>query len=596
MRHLLAMLVLVVITSLMVYAQKDTVDVPDTYDMGGQEGTLNDAIQPRIDNGTVSNTVFRLKLYGLYVLTGTITTKPGQVLEIVAPTPGTTQQTAPPMIAWTASTAPDKSYIFDVPGEVRMKNVWLLYGTTGGTQVGSSLRVGDSATVSGGRCRFENVIFDWSPCPQTGASGAVNIYATHFKGTFENCYFKNCIDSHLRYYGRALSFNYSSTGLHADSVLFENCTFANMGYVYMQEGQEYGDNVQFNHCTFYDVVVFSLEQGWWYKMSVTNSLFINTYMFGRTPANDGEGFGGTINIAPIDSGVYGGGFGFAPPFTEQDRRILFANNNYYIDQWLVDWMGPHGNPYSDSLHRARADDMIPTPQPMINSRTRAFFDTTDAQGNKLFPYMNKANLDSLNPGFVNPPLNLDSLKKFIWYKWSSNADCNWAWKPENDYQNQLWPVEEDMSYTDGTLKTAGMGGFPLGDLYRWWPTQYAQWKAQADAEHSRITTWLENGHDPLSGVREVVGGTVPSRFTLAQNYPNPFNPTTEIKYSVPKQAFVSLKVYNTLGEAVRTLFEGQQGPGNYVATFDATGLASGAYFYRLESGSVSITKKLVLVK
>jgi hypothetical protein len=142
-----------------------------------------------------------------------------------------------------------------------------------------------------------------------------------------------------------------------------------------------------------------------------------------------------------------------------------------------------------------------------------------------------------------------------------------------------------------------MGGFPLGDLYRWWPTQYAQWNAQADAEHNRITTWLETGIDPNNpNAVKQVPGAVPSEYKLGQNYPNPFNPTTLINYSIPQKGYVSLKVYNLLGQEVATLFAGVQEAGNYAATFDGAGLASGVYLFRLQAGNVSITKKLVLMK
>lgn len=592
MKHFLVMMFFSVIISTLLYGQKDTVVVDGVYTPPiGREGTLNDAIQAKIDNGTLSNTVFKLRAYDFYVLTGTITTPPGAVLEIVADAPGNTQETAPPMIAWTTSTAPDKRFNFDIAGDVKMKNVWILYGDVAGAQSGTSLRVGDSSNVVGGvggRAEFENVIFDHSLVPGS-AAGAVEIYSTHFKGKFTNCYFRNCVDPHYRYYGRALSFRYSSTGLHADSVMFENCTFANMGYVYMQEGAEYGDNVHFNHCTFYNVVQFTLESGWWYKMSVTNSVFVNTQMYGAIPANDGEGFGGTINIAPIDSGARGNGFGFTVPFTEQDRRILFTNNSYFLDQWLVDWM--RTNPYSDSLRKKREDDLMP----MMNSNTIALFDSLDEQGNKVFPYRNYVDLyDNTDPSFKVPTLNLDSLKQFLYHKWSDNKDVDWTWHKE-DYNpnNQLWPLEEDFSYTNTTLQTAGMGSFPLGDLYRWWPNEYAQWKSQADQEKTLIFDRLKNG---ITDVKEQTGIAVPLEYTLSQNYPNPFNPITQIEYSVPKDGYVSLKVYNDLGQEVVDLFSGIQRTGNYKATFDGTGLASGVYFYKLQSENVSITKKLVLMK
>ena len=135
----------------------------------------------------------------------------------------------------------------------------------------------------------------------------------------------------------------------------------------------------------------------------------------------------------------------------------------------------------------------------------------------------------------------------------------------------------------------------MGDL-RWWPDQYSQWKAQASDEHNRINTWLETGKDPNAvGVREVKGAA-PSEYKLNQNYPNPFNPTTKIEYSVPKSGYISLKVYDLLGQEVATIFSGNQKAGNYVATFDGSDLASGVYLYKLESDKVSITKKFVLMK
>ncbi|HUI31405.1 MAG TPA: T9SS type A sorting domain-containing protein [Candidatus Acidoferrales bacterium] len=88
----------------------------------------------------------------------------------------------------------------------------------------------------------------------------------------------------------------------------------------------------------------------------------------------------------------------------------------------------------------------------------------------------------------------------------------------------------------------------------------------------------------------------PSSFSLSQNYPNPFNPTTTIKYSIAKPGDASLKIYNILGQEVATLVNLHQAPGNYVATFDASRFASGVYFYRLNAGSFSQVKKMLLLK
>lgn len=99
----------------------------------------------------------------------------------------------------------------------------------------------------------------------------------------------------------------------------------------------------------------------------------------------------------------------------------------------------------------------------------------------------------------------------------------------------------------------------------------------------------------ITGVRED-NGHHPEVFALSQNYPNPFNPTTQINYSLPHDGYISLKVYNSRGEEVATLFEGIQLAGNHVAPFDGRGLASGVYLYRLKTDRLMMTRKLMVLK
>ena len=91
-------------------------------------------------------------------------------------------------------------------------------------------------------------------------------------------------------------------------------------------------------------------------------------------------------------------------------------------------------------------------------------------------------------------------------------------------------------------------------------------------------------------------GNIPLAFALHQNYPNPFNPSTTIDYQIPKQGNVSLKVYDIVGRLVRTLVNEVQGAGAYKVRFDASTLASGVYFYRLQAGSNVSAMKMILVK
>ncbi len=90
--------------------------------------------------------------------------------------------------------------------------------------------------------------------------------------------------------------------------------------------------------------------------------------------------------------------------------------------------------------------------------------------------------------------------------------------------------------------------------------------------------------------------SVVSNFNLEQNYPNPFNPSTTIKFSVPTNEFVTLKVFDVLGNEVSTLVNEQRAPGTYEVRFDAGSLASGVYVYKLQAGNFTQTRKLMFMK
>jgi hypothetical protein len=567
------------------FAQTDTVEVPSDWGVG--EGGLNTAIQAKIDAGTLSNTVFRLKPYGLYILSSRITVPAGKRLTLIAPDPGASQETSPPMICWTPSSGVNTNFNFDCFGDIYMKNIWILYATSNtdglGTQVGSALEIDEDTTDHVNVGVFENVIFDYAPISNSG--GSVTVSASHARLHFTNCYFRNNTDTHFRYYGRALSFPYNTQGWHVDTASFENCTFANMGYVIMQEGAEWYDYVRFNHCTFLNTMMYTLEFGWWRWLSVTNCLFENAYMFGFFTREGTTPHGGAINIDTIST------FGFSVPYTESERHILFANNSYYTEKWLRDYMAPYdpvtnptgGNPYSN----AALDTNMPRPQPIMSEKTKGFFNDK-----VTWPYITLGNVDTTSdPGLLIPATNQIGIKSFLLRKWTDNSDTTWAFDPHSDI-NQIWPMNELLRYSNSTLKTAAMGGFPLGDLYHWWSsTIYSNWKAQSATENQTITDLLTHGSVGVSPQP-----SLPLEFELSQNYPNPFNPTTEIRYSVPQRGVVSLKVHSILGQEVATLFNGERQAGTYRVTFDGGRFSSGVYFYTLKGGNVSITKKLVLMK
>jgi hypothetical protein len=85
-------------------------------------------------------------------------------------------------------------------------------------------------------------------------------------------------------------------------------------------------------------------------------------------------------------------------------------------------------------------------------------------------------------------------------------------------------------------------------------------------------------------------------FNLEQNYPNPFNPTTIINYQIPELSFVTIKVYDVLGNEIEILVNEEKPYGYYEVEFNADEITSGIYFYRLQAGSFVETKKMVLMK
>ncbi|MCP5063671.1 MAG: T9SS type A sorting domain-containing protein [Ignavibacteriae bacterium] len=101
-------------------------------------------------------------------------------------------------------------------------------------------------------------------------------------------------------------------------------------------------------------------------------------------------------------------------------------------------------------------------------------------------------------------------------------------------------------------------------------------------------------NDNVTKVEKI--GDVTQKFSLKQNYPNPFNPATKIEYSISDPSFVSLKVYDILGNKVAELINENQSAGNYRYDFDGSNLSSGNYFVRLNAGDLTDVKKMILLK
>jgi len=120
--------------------------------------------------------------------------------------------------------------------------------------------------------------------------------------------------------------------------------------------------------------------------------------------------------------------------------------------------------------------------------------------------------------------------------------------------------------------------------------------SQRDVESIEAETTVVNFQFPSVGVPEGREAKIPKVFSLSQNYPNPFNPVTTIKYGLPQGAYVSLTIYNIAGQRVTTLVNEEQQAGYHEVNWDGKGMASGIYFYRIQAGQFTQTRKMILLK
>ncbi|MEW6510745.1 MAG: T9SS type A sorting domain-containing protein [Bacteroidota bacterium] len=190
-----------------------------------------------------------------------------------------------------------------------------------------------------------------------------------------------------------------------------------------------------------------------------------------------------------------------------------------------------------------------------------------------------------------------------------------AYNPTPDTVTLIFSSSCQVSYTIdgfrliehvGCLAVVTSQRIPPQQSYTWpwlhYPFHNSGWPLLLSGTHTVIGEVLGYGASdtllitvttPTSTPIELsTAGTV----SLSQNYPNPFNPSTHIAYSLTARGFVTLRVFNSLGQAVATLVEGIQDAGEHEVIFDGSGLASGVYLYRLRAGDYVQTRRLVLVR
>jgi hypothetical protein len=208
----------------------------------------------------------------------------------------------------------------------------------------------------------------------------------------------------------------------------------------------------------------------------------------------------------------------------------------------------------------------------------------------------------LGLGYLNdPPMVFAAVDTFIWiggtqgYPYARIYAIDAKWGTALDTIDvAAWNLEQTGDYSSGSNngRAGGFGSIADVDVEPGQKALYSQtyygWAAEK---------WIFTGDlNDIVGAVELTNAQVPNGFALKQNYPNPFNPSTTIEFDLSRGQFASLVIYNTLGQEVATLLNGELTAGSYKVDFNAGQLPSGVYFYKLSTSDFTSVKKMVLTK
>ena len=192
----------------------------------------------------------------------------------------------------------------------------------------------------------------------------------------------------------------------------------------------------------------------------------------------------------------------------------------------------------------------------------------------------------------NGQINVGRITEFTW----SNIDSSIAYQFQLSNYNEKFTfidIDTTINVKDGSdLETVSfIFASPIKPYSQyWWRIKSINVNKARSSEWSDILTFTTGGR---TSVEEEI---IPLEYILSQNYPNPFNPSTQIQYALPEATQVTLEVFNSVGQKVMELVNGQKSAGYHTATFDASGLSSGVYLYKLTTLSFTETKKMLLIK
>ena len=566
-------------------------------------GTLNSAIAT--NKGSV---IYQLQAGQWYGLTAIIE-NPDFALTIVGEVP--TSPTIMPAMIQIGSDETGQPFpnMFNVFNDLTLKNVFIVDANT------NNIMSANGLIIAKNTCKIviDNVVCD----PLSAYNCLVDC------GSFQNMKIFLTNSQILRSGNQVnpndgglfqISVDGSNPGL--DSIYIENNTFVSTGtwFIVNYSNNFMLDNfIWINHNTFVQHKS-QLDESWYEdQYFFTNNLLFdfNTqpyqiawniyYPDGSAVPNTPESKMSLVQTDTLPTEIL--------PST---RKCFVEYNLDYTNpkfQQVVDW----GN---NPAHTLNNDGITPIPisylMPLIWPKDSA---SINREANMMyndpgFPNFKYGNALNIDPQFTQTkiyPLE-DSLA--AWTFPATQLHC-WGFDPSKVADVTTWPSfwwnadssglgnptawpRFDGTYKNTNVLKGSIEGLPLGDL-NWYPQEKAIWKANQAAIQAHI---LSCDATPINVTGVESGNSkTPTIFSLSQNYPNPFNPSTVITYSIPKTSTVTLKVYNLVGQEVATLVNNQvNAAGSHMVSFNASNLASGVYFYKLNAGDFTLTKKMVLMK
>ena len=187
------------------------------------------------------------------------------------------------------------------------------------------------------------------------------------------------------------------------------------------------------------------------------------------------------------------------------------------------------------------------------------------------------------------PVELNSFVSVI-----HGNDVTLNWSTSSEENNERFDIERSIKNSQdwnkvGSVQGSGNSSVPVS-------YSFSDRGLNSGSYSYRLKQIDYNGNFEYLNLSNAVAIGVPNKFSLAQNYPNPFNPTTTILYGVPNDGLITMKIYDINGKEIKTLVNEPKTAGYYTTVFNASGLSSGVYFYKLTSGNFVIAKKMVIMK